>query len=198
MIEDIILKKIILATNNRHKCEEFSRILEPVGYKVVSLSDVGIDSNPDENADSFEGNALIKARAISSKTDCMVMADDSGLCVDALSGAPGVHSARYAGEGASAKECNEKLLMVMKNFEERSAHFCCVIALIEQGGQEHLFRGECHGKIAQEASGDGGFGYDPIFLVGDRSFAELSKEEKDEISHRGRASELLKEYLIKL
>ncbi len=192
------MKKIILATNNAHKCEEFSRILEPIGYRVVSLRDVGIDSNPVEDADSFEGNALIKARAVSLKADYPVIADDSGLCVDALFGAPGIHSARYAGEGASAKQCNEKLLKVMENVEERSAYFCCVIALIEQSKQEHIFRGECHGTIAKNASGGGGFGYDPIFLVGDRSFAELSKEEKDAISHRGRACELLKEYLKKI
>ncbi len=188
-------KTIILATNNRHKCEEFSRILSPLGYEVKALCDVGIASNPVEDADSFEGNALIKARAIDA--DCLIMADDSGLCVKALDDAPGIYSARYAGEGASAEQCNEKLLTEMKGKTDRAAYFCCVIALIDEQKNEHIFRGECHGEIATKKSGDGGFGYDPIFTVNSRSFAELPAKEKDEISHRGRAIERLKEFLKK-
>ncbi len=186
-------KSIVLATNNRHKCEEFSRILSPLGYEVLSLSDCNIISNPKEDADSFEGNALIKARAI--KYDGAVMADDSGLCVEALGGEPGVHSARYAGEGASATECNEKLLKILENEQNRKAYFCCVIVLIDEEKKEHIFRGECHGEIAYKPSGDGGFGYDPIFMVGEKSFAQLDDGEKDSISHRGNATKKLEEYL---
>lgn len=181
--------KLIVATNNQGKAREFSRILSPLGFDVVSLKDEGIVSEPEETGSAFAENARIKARAVFDKTHCACVADDSGLSVDALDGEPGVYTARYAGANATDSENNAKLLKNMKNLPEQSrqASFKCALCMILENGDEIAVEGECRGTIAESPRGNGGFGYDPIFLVGEHSYAELSPEQKDSISHRGNA-----------
>lgn len=188
-------KAVVIATNNAHKVDEFKRMLEPMGYQVFSLKDVGLQVQVEENGETFEENALIKARAVYALAHCPVIADDSGLCVDALGGAPGVYSARYGGEGATDHDKNLKVLEQLSGVTDRSAKFVCAIAYLDGQGKESLFVGECPGRIGFEERGEKGFGYDPIFMVGDRSIAQLPPEEKDAISHRGNAIAKLTEYL---
>lgn len=174
---------IFVATHNAHKLREIGEILP--GFTVHS-EDPGVE----ETASDFAGNALIKARAIAAvHRGCWVMADDSGLEVDALGGEPGVRSARYAGEPSSTPANNALLLKNLDGVEDRRAHFTCCVALIDPQGTEHVAEGRCYGTIARTASGAGGFGYDPLFVPDgfSRSFAELAAEEKNAISHRGRA-----------
>ena len=174
---------IFIATHNEHKLREIGAILP--GFKVHA-EDPGVE----ETAPDFAGNALIKARAIAAAhRGCWVMADDSGLEVDALDGEPGVRSARYAGEPSCTPANNAMLLRNLEGVEDRRAHFTCCIALVSPDGAEHVVTGRCFGTIAHEASGAGGFGYDPLFVPDGyaKSFADLSAEEKNAISHRGRA-----------
>lgn len=181
--------KLVVATGNKNKLLEFKRILLPLGAEVLSPVEAGIEMGEvDENADSFEGNARIKALAIRKLTEYAVVADDSGLCVDALGGRPGVLSARYLGD-APQSEKNKALLKELENVtrEKRGASFVCAICCILEGGEEIAANGVCNGEIAYEPSGSGGFGYDPIFLYDGKSFGELSDEEKDKASHRGEA-----------
>ena len=185
-------KTVVIATNNKSKVEELRRMLEPLGFQVRSLKEIGLSIEVEETGSTFEENALLKAQAVYDRVKCPVIADDSGICVDALGGAPGVYSARYSGEGpdgegATDEKNNQKLLAAMEGVTDRSAQFVCVIAYLDVDGQPHTFRGVCHGQIGFEERGDRGFGYDPLFMVGDRSTAELSPEEKDAISHRGAA-----------
>lgn len=182
--------KIALATSNPHKVEEINAITEGLGVEFV-LPPAGF--NPIEDGATFEENSLIKAKEANKLTKMMSLADDSGLCVDALDGAPGIHSARYAG---TQEEKIQKLLEELKDvlFESRDAKFVCVMTLLdENGGVLFSDRGECHGKIGFEPKGVNGFGYDPIFMVdgGDLTMAELSEEEKNKISHRGLALQKL-------
>jgi len=184
------MKEILAATNNGHKLEELRAVLAPRGVSVVSLRDRGIEIVPDETGVTFEENALIKARAIRKAAGgCAVLADDSGLCVDALDGAPGVVSAVYAGDDASDEENTAKLLREMEGMENRRGRFVCVLAYIDENGEEKLFRGECEGEILREMSGGKGFGYDPVFrpVGSDVTFAEMSEEAKNGMSHRGMA-----------
>ncbi len=185
--------KLILASNNKNKLREVREILSPLGYDVISQSEAGADFEADENGTTFEENAEIKARAIYDMYKCPVIADDSGLSVDALNGAPGIYSARYAEEG---KRCM-KILSEMENVPEgkRGAKFVCAICYIDENGVSHIFRGECCGDIGYEKKGTNGFGYDPIFMVNGKSFAEISAEEKNSMSHRSRALAQLEEYL---
>lgn len=187
--------KIVLASNNENKLREIREILSPYGFEVISQSEAGVEGEAEENGKTFAENAYIKAEMAYKITGLPVIADDSGLEVDALNGAPGIYSARYAEEG---KRCN-KILSEMSGVpdEKRTAAFVCVICYIGENGEEHYFRGECHGKIGYEKRGTYGFGYDPIFYVGDRSFAEISSEEKNKISHRANALAKLEEYLGK-
>ena len=174
---------IFVATHNAHKLREIGEILP--GFTVHAE-----DPDVEETAPDFAGNALIKARAIAAAhKGCWVMADDSGLEVDALGGEPGVRSARYAGEPSNTPANNALLLKNLEGMTERSAHFTCCVALIDPNGAEHIIEGRCYGTIALESSGAGGFGYDPLFIPDgySRSFAELSAAEKNAISHRGRA-----------
>lgn len=177
--------KIVLATANPHKVEEINAITEGLGVEFV-LPPEGF--NPIENGKTFEENALIKARAANDVSKMLTLADDSGLCVDALDGAPGLYSARYAG---TQPEKIKKLLDELKDvpFESRGAKFVCAMVLLDENG-EVLFsdRGECFGKIGFEAKGANGFGYDPIFVVEDvdLTMAQMSEEVKNKISHRGR------------
>lgn len=192
-IKGMVIMKIILASNNKNKLREFKKILEPYGMKVVSLSEAGINSEPDENGGSFEENAYIKAKAAYDIAGLPVIADDSGLCVDALNGKPGIFSARYAEPG---QRCN-KILSELEgvNDENRTAKFVCVICYIDNSGEKHLFRGECSGKIDIEKRGENGFGYDPIFLFGEKTFAELTDSEKNSVSHRANALKKFESFL---
>ncbi len=177
------IAKLILATHNRNKLKEVGEI-----FPEWEIS--GEDSGAEETEKTFAGNALVKARAVAARhKGAWVMADDSGLEVDALGGAPGVFSARYAGEDGNTPANNALLLKNLEGVRDRRAHFSCAIALVSPDGEEQVFEGRCEGVIAESPSGAGGFGYDPLFIPDgyDRSFAELSSAEKNAISHRGRA-----------
>lgn len=177
--------KIILASNNKNKLREFREILEPLGYEVITQSEAGADIEADETGTTFEENAYIKAKAAYDITHLPVIADDSGLEVDALGGEPGIYSARYAEEG---KRC-AKVLSKMEGVpdEKRTARFVCAVCYIDENGESFTVKGTCEGRIGYEKKGTNGFGYDPIFMYGDRSFAEISAEEKDKVSHRADA-----------
>ena len=183
--------KLFVATHNQHKLREIGEILPD--FTVCAE-----DPDVEETAPDFAGNALIKARAIAAlHKGCWVMADDSGLEVDALGGEPGVRSARYAGEPTNTPANNALLLKNLSGKTDRRAHFTCCVALVDPQGKEHVVEGRCYGTIAQTASGVGGFGYDPLFVPDgyDKSFAELTADEKNAISHRGRALAEVKQLL---
>ncbi len=190
--------KVIAATGNKGKLREMEEILSPLGIEIVSRSDAGIELEVEETGSTFEENALIKARAAALVTDCCVLADDSGLCVDALDGAPGVHSARYAGEGASDERKIKKLLSQLDGVEDRSARFVTAIAFIFPDGREIKASGEVKGYITKEPSGSGGFGYDPVFFSEElgKTFAECDDAEKNSVSHRARALKNLYNILV--
>ncbi len=196
------MKKIILATNNAHKASEISNALDFEGWKFFTLQQAGITSDPAEDADTFIGNARIKAKAAASQCPgCAILADDSGLIVDALNGDPGVYSARYAGEDASDADNNKKLLENLKNIpaEERSARFVCSLFFIDDDGEEIIAEGAIEGMIGYEEKGSDGFGYDPLFyplaFKGEKTLAEVTQEEKNGVSHRGNALRNLKNKL---
>jgi XTP/dITP diphosphohydrolase len=189
---------LILATRNRHKLVEMAALLPAIEFRLLPPE----VEMPPEDGDSFEANALIKARAARRATGEVVVADDSGIAADDLGGAPGIYSARYAGEGASDEENLAKLLReVDAAGGDRRAAYICAIALIDAGGKEHVFEARCEGRLLPEGRGEGGFGYDPAFVPDDtgpddlRTFSELSAAEKHAISHRGRAARLLAEHL---
>lgn len=182
--------RLILASNNENKLREMREILSPLGFEVISQSEAGINIEVDETGSTFEENASLKAAAIYERTHTAVIADDSGLSVDILDGEPGVYSARYAEPGQRCAKLLSKLSGVPD--EKRTARFVCVICYIAENGEKKLFRGECEGKIGYEKRGTNGFGYDPVFMYGDRSFAELSPEEKNAVSHRSRALSLMR------
>lgn len=181
--------KLIIATNNSGKLAEFKRILAPMNIEVSSASEEGVFINPEETGTTFKENAWIKANALYQATGQPSVADDSGLETESLDGAPGIYSARYAGEGATDEQNIHKLLDDLKDEKNRKARFVSVICYINSKGQAHYATGSCEGEIAYKPIGNHGFGYDPIFLVGDKSFAQLTAEEKDGISHRAKAME---------
>lgn len=184
----------ILATNNMKKLAEMQRILSPLGINVVTAKMLGITlEDVEEDGEIFEDNAKLKARAACKETGLPAIADDSGLCVDYLNGAPGVYSARFAGEHGNDEKNNDLLLEKLEGvpMEKRDAHYVCAICCTFPDGREIVVRGECHGKIGFERDGNEGFGYDPLFLVDGRSFGRYTAEEKDKISHRGNALRLL-------
>lgn len=190
--------KIIIATHNKHKLQEMSRILSPMGYEVVTDLDLGIElSDVEENGETFLDNARIKAEAGCKESGYPCIADDSGLCVDALDGAPGVYSARYSGVHGDDEGNNRKLLAELEGIptEKRTACFACAICVSFPDGSEVTATGKCEGYIGYEKRGTNGFGYDPLFMVGDRSLAEMTAEEKDAISHRGNALKELQKIL---
>ncbi len=192
--------KILIATHNKHKLSEMARILEPMGYEVVTDTDLGFTlTEAEENGSTFLENARIKAESGCKESGIPCIADDSGLCVDALNGEPGVFSARYSGEHGDDKGNNEKLLFNLKDVadEKRTARFMCAICVSFPDGSEITAEGVCEGKIGYEYRGNNGFGYDPLFMVGDKSFAELSAAEKDAVSHRGNALKKLEKLLSK-
>ncbi|MDU6345756.1 MAG: XTP/dITP diphosphatase [Clostridium sp.] len=176
----------VIATHNAKKLKELKRILEPLGFDAVIREDL---PEVEETGTTFAENALLKAESACKVTGMPAIADDSGLVVDALGGAPGVYSARYAGEGATDRQRYEKLLEELREVptEQRTARFVSAVCCVFPDGKIITAEGSCEGIIAFEPKGEGGFGYDPIFLVGERSYAEMTAEEKDSISHRGRA-----------
>jgi len=187
--------ELVFATNNKHKIREIGDLLEG-NFRILGLADLGITEDIPEEAETLEENALFKARYVHEKTGLSVFADDTGLEVTALGGAPGVYSARYAGESKSFDDNIEKLLREMRNATDRSARFRTVIALILDGS-EYLFEGTVEGEIIRERRGVGGFGYDPVFIAtgSDRTFAEIPLSEKNLISHRAKAMRKLIEFL---
>lgn len=187
------MKDIMIATSNNGKIIEYKKILEPLGFKVHSLAEID-PLEIDENGSTFSENALIKARSVKGKCDMIVIADDSGLEIDALNKEPGIHSARYlAGHDYEYK--NRIILSRMEGISDRTARFVCSMALIDES--EHVFEGIMEGKIADKPAGTNGFGYDPIFIVPQFNLtsAQLSIEEKNSVSHRGKATRQLLDYL---
>uniref|UniRef100_A0A6A7GDE6 dITP/XTP pyrophosphatase n=1 Tax=Hirondellea gigas TaxID=1518452 RepID=A0A6A7GDE6_9CRUS len=185
------MKKLFLATGNKKKIKEISEILE--GYEILSINDGYTIPDVVEDRDTFEGNSQKKALEISKAVNMPVIADDSGLCVEALGGAPGIYSARYSGEDATDEKNNEKLIEELKNKENKRAKFVCVITLAKPDGEYHSFRGEVEGVIVEKARGIDGFGYDPHFYIEKygKTFAEIP-EIKKEISHRANALRKMK------
>ena len=181
--------KVILASNNKHKLDEIKKILTPLGYDVLSQAEAGVDIDVEETGTTFEENAALKAQAVYDLTKTAVISDDSGLEVDYLNGAPGVYSHRYAGENATDADRCAKLLSELNGVEteKRTARFVCVLCFIDDKGEKLVIRGTVEGIIGTEPKGENGFGYDPVFMYGDRSFAELSSEEKNTVSHRADA-----------
>jgi XTP/dITP diphosphohydrolase len=189
--------KIIAATKNKGKIKEISNILGKLGFEVESQQDAGYDVDILETGDTFEKNALIKARAIAMLCDNPVLADDSGLCIDALDGRPGVYSARYAGENATDEEKMSKVLTELERVKDRTARFVTSVAFIFPNGKEITASGEVEGHITTEPDGENGFGYDPIFYSDElkKTFAQATDDEKNSVSHRGRALAALAEKL---
>ena len=188
----------LIATHNMKKRDELQRILSPLGVHVLTADEAGVDlTDVEETGTTFEENALLKARSGCKEGKMPCIADDSGLCVDALDGAPGVYSARFAGEHGNDDKNNEKLLSLLSDVppEKRTARFVSTVACVFPDGCELVVRGECEGKIGYEKRGENGFGYDPLFYVGERTFAEFTPEEKDAVSHRGNALRALTEAL---
>ena len=181
-------EKIVMASSNPGKIREIARLLDGLGIEIVAQSDFGIE-DADETGTTFVENSLIKARHAATLTGLPAIADDSGLSVDALDGAPGVYSARYAGIECDDEANNDKLLDALRDIDDRGAAFHCVATFVEPGGGPLVAHGEWRGEILRERQGDGGFGYDPLFYVADRgcSSAELTQEQKNARSHRGQA-----------
>lgn len=191
------MKTIVLASNNINKVREISEKVKSYDIKIISQSEAGCDIDVEETGTTFIENATLKAEAIYKILGMPVIADDSGLEVDALNGEPGVYTKRYAGPNATDEDKINKVLNLLKDVEEskRTARFKCAICYIDEKGEKHIFEEACEGKIANKPCGTAGFAYDPIFLYGSKSFAEMTSEEKNEISHRGKAVEKLIEYL---
>lgn len=193
--------KFIIATNNKKKLIELERILNPLGIEAVSAKDMGVSLDEvDETGTTFRENAFLKANAAFEKTGMPAVADDSGICVDALGGKPGIFSARYSPEDCVTDEDRTAKILEQLNGvpdEERGAHYTCAICCILPDGSRLEIEESCEGKIGYEFIGDGGFGYDPIFFFGERTFAQFSPEEKDAVSHRGKALRGLKAELEK-
>ena len=196
------MKNVLIASKNSGKIAEFKQMLSPLGIEVVSLLDFLDAPDVEETGETFQQNAKLKAEAITKRYGCIAIADDSGLVVDKLEGRPGVYSARYAGEDKDDQKNIEKVLEELSGIPmpERTAHFVCVLAISSPERPTYFVEGECHGLIATNPSGTEGFGYDPIFYVPGKgkTFAELSSNEKNTISHRARALQKLKKKFSEL
>ena len=197
----IMTKKIVFATGNAGKVKEIRMILADLGMEVLSMKEAGIRLDIEEDGTTYEENALIKARAVAAHTDAIVMADDSGLEVDALNKEPGVYSARYLGEDTPYSIKNAEIIKRLEGLEgeQRSARFVCAIAAVCPDKSEVTTRATIEGQIGFEEKGTNGFGYDPIFYVPEfgKTTAELTEEEKNQVSHRGKALELMKKELMR-
>lgn len=194
------MMKIFVATKNAKKLIELSRILTPLGFEVLSEKDLEKPLEEiEETGTTFEENAILKAKAGLKETGLISVADDSGICVDYLNGAPGIYSARYSGGHGNDDENNKKILKELEGvpMEKRTAYYVAAIACVFPDGRQFTVRGECHGHIAFEESGGCGFGYDPLFISEKGCFGHLSAEEKDSISHRGKALRIFREELKK-
>lgn len=193
------MKKFVVASKNKGKLKEIEEILRGFPFQVVSMEEEGISDDIEENGTTFEENALIKAKAVNNMLNEVVMADDSGLEVDFLNGAPGIYSARFAGEGATDEDRNNKLLKLLEGvpFENRTARFVCAIAVAFPGGEHFTVRGTCEGHIGFKPEGENGFGYDPLFFMPEYGMttAQMKSEEKHNISHRGKALRMMIEEL---
>ncbi|MDO4383529.1 MAG: XTP/dITP diphosphatase [Eubacteriales bacterium] len=194
------MEKVILASRNKGKLEEIKAILQKFGMETISRDDAGIPTfEVEETGSTFEENSLLKAQAIMDVAHVITIADDSGLEVDALSGAPGIYSARYAGENCTFEDNNRKLLQELDGVpeEQRGAAFVSVITMLFPNGEKLVARGECRGKILTELRGEEGFGYDPLFMPDgeNRSFAEMTSEEKNRISHRAKSLQILEDMI---
>lgn len=192
--------KLILATSNKDKAREIAEILSDTPFVVTTMKEEGYDPDIVEDGKTFEENALIKARTVHALAEgAYVMADDSGLCIDALDGAPGIYSARFCGENSTYPEKFAKIFEILKDVpeEKRTAKFVCSIAVVRPDGSEFTVRGEVCGVLHEKPMGDGGFGYDPIFYVPEfgMTTAQMTKEQKNSISHRGKASRAMAEML---
>ena len=188
------MKKLVIASNNQGKLREFQHMLAPLGIEVLTQAQLGIEEAEEPHC-TFVENALAKARHVSRESGLPALADDSGICVSALGGAPGVLSARYAGEPKSDRRNNDKLLQALQGVTDRRAHYYCVLVLVRHADdpQPIIAEGEWHGEIAQEERGEGGFGYDPLFWLPElgKMSAELSRDEKAQLSHRAKALNIL-------
>ena len=190
-------RPLVIATRNEGKVSEFRKLLEGFDVDIKSLQDFGPLPEIEEDGETFEDNAVKKARFAARVLGLPALADDSGLVVKVLGGLPGVHSARYAGDDANDEANNRKLLQAMRGVEDREASFVCVIAIAVPRGPALIYEGTCNGIITEEMRGTGGFGYDPVFYYPPlgKTFAEMSQEEKNRVSHRGKAmAELKKEF----
>ena len=196
------MPKLLLASTNPGKIKEYRFLLGNLGYQITTLAEQGISKIATESGNSYEQNAQLKAVASAKLNQLITLADDSGLEVDALSGEPGIHSARFAGKDASDTDKVKTLLARLDGvpWEKRTAHFKCVIVIATPKGQLWVMHGECHGMIAFEAKGKNGFGYDPIFYLPEmgKTMAELPLETKNQISHRGQASQKARQILMRL
>lgn len=190
--------KLVFASNNKHKIQEIKQLL-PETFEIVSLEDIGCFEDIPETADTIEGNAILKADYVTQNYGLPCFADDSGLEVEALNGQPGVFSARYAGEQKNDEDNIQKLLTELQNHSNRKAQFKTVIAL-NLNGEQHLFTGIIKGQIISEKRGTNGFGYDPVFVAenSDKTFAELSSEEKNKVSHRAKAVKELIGFIVEV
>ena len=192
--------KLFIATSNMNKVKEMREMLSDLDVEILSKEDVGELPEVEEDRGTFAGNALKKAKVMQQEVNLPTIADDSGLSVEALNGNPGVYSARFAGEDATDQENNRKLLGLLSGLEDnrRRAHFVCVMAFIDEDGNEEIVEGKCHGEIGFEPRGSNGFGYDPLFIPDGykKTFAQLESEVKNKISHRARALEKMKKVLL--
>ena len=183
--------RVVIATGNSDKVREINEILEGTGFEAVSMKSIGINPDIVEDADSFRGNALIKAQAVHALCKEYVIADDSGLCIDALDGAPGIYSSRFCGEDSTYEEKFKKIFEMLKDVpeEKRTAHFTCAIAVVRPDGSYFTVEETFEGVLHEEPKGENGFGYDPIFYVPEYGMtsAEMSPEMKHSMSHRGKA-----------
>lgn len=190
--------KYIIATNNQKKLIELERILSPLGINAVTAKQEGISlDDVEENGKTFKENSYIKASAACQKSGLPAIADDSGICVDALNGEPGIYSARFGGENATDTDKNELILKKLEGIKDRGAHYTCAVTCVFPNGDIIQVEDYCYGEISQKPEGNGGFGYDPIFLYDGVSFGNFTSEEKDKVSHRGKALRAFKQELKK-
>lgn len=189
--------KLLVATNNDHKIHEYQEMFSPFGIEVISPKSLNIHTDPDENGKTFEDNSLIKAKALQKFSSLPLIADDSGLCVKALNGFPGLHTARFAKDNGGNAIANLKLIDMLKPYEDKSAEFVCVITLLNVEDKPVQFKGVCKGKILSAPQGEGGFGYDPIFYSDEAKicFGVAPEEVKNAYSHRSKALNQLINYL---
>lgn len=196
------MKIVVIASNNAHKVAEIETALDFEGWTFQTLREAGVESDPVEDAGTFVGNARIKARAAQAVCGCAVLADDSGLEVDALGGAPGVYSSRYAGEDGNDEANNDKLLAELEGVapEKRTARFVSTLVFLDSDGSEIVARGTIEGRIGFNRVGEGGFGYDPLFIPdcfdGKKTLAQVSQDEKNAVSHRGNALRALRQKIV--